>query len=104
MTNGSDWNIGRRTGAGVLICILANASRAAAGDPVLGRHNHHLSAASRPPGIPADYLLTRHGWFHPSCVMDVGSDEAVGADLVIRGSDGTAHAAFAPCAHVRYDR
>ena len=62
------------------------------------------SASARPLGVPADYVFTRHGWFHPSCVISVGSDEAVGPDLVIRGRDGAAHAVFAPCAEVRYDR
>ena len=55
-------------------------------------------------GVPAAYVFTHNGWFHPSCVVRVQSDEVVGADLVVRGrSDGATHYAFAPCAYPRFD-
>ena len=111
MTDGahSRGNLGCRNGAATWVGLLfsiasASAARASTTDPMAGRHNHHLRAVSRPAGVPSDYVLTHHGWFHPSCVISVDSDETVGADLVIRGKDGTAHAAFAPCAQARYDR
>ncbi len=106
-TDGSTWKIARRYGAALWIGLLfstTSAPRASAADPVADRHNHHLNATSRPAGVPADYVLTHHGWFHPSCVVSVESDETVGADLVIRGRDGAAHAALTPCAQARYDR
>ncbi len=57
-----------------------------------------------PSGVPASYVFTHHGWFHPSCVVRVQSDEVIGADLVVRGtSDGAPHFAFAPCAYARFD-
>ncbi len=106
MMHGSCSKSGCSTSAVAVICVLsiAGVARASAGDPATDRHGHHLTVGSRPAGVPADYVLTHHGWFHPSCVVNVGSDEMVGADLVIRGMDGTAHAALAPCARERYDR
>ncbi len=61
-------------------------------------------AIPAPAGVPAAYVFTHHGWFHPSCVVRVQSDEIVGADLVVRGkSDGATHYAFAPCAYTCFD-
>jgi hypothetical protein len=57
-----------------------------------------------PAGVPASYVLTHNGWFHPSCVVRVRSDETVGADLVVRGrDDGAPHFAFGPCGYQRFD-
>jgi hypothetical protein len=78
--------------------LLASFAALAEGEGI-DRHPHHLlSPAHRPAGVPVDYVLTHNGFFHPSCVVTVASDEVVGADLVIRGLDGTQHARFAPCA------
>ena len=104
MNNGSQWLLRRRNYVTILIFLLPSAARAAAGAPISNRHHPRLSSAARPVGVPPGYVLTRNGWFHSSCVIGVGSDETVGADLVIRGRDGAVHAAFAPCAQVRYDR
>lgn len=57
-----------------------------------------------PAGVPASYVLTHSGWFHPSCVVRIGSDETVGADMVVRGrDDGAPHFAFGPCGYPRFD-
>src|ERR1700722_6717089 len=61
-----------------------------------------LSPARKPTGVPADYVLTHSGFFHPSCVVTVSADEVVGADGVIRGVDGSQHSRVAPCASPRY--
>jgi hypothetical protein len=70
----------------------------------MDRHPARFSPRRKPSGVPADYVLTRSGFFHPSCVITVDSDEVVGADLVVRGLDGKEHTRFSPCAHPRYDR
>ena len=57
-----------------------------------------------PAGVPAAYILTHSGWFHPSCVVRVRSDEIVGADMVVRGrDDGAAHFTFSACGYPRFD-
>jgi hypothetical protein len=71
------------------------AERAAKADvPVVSIDRHPQPDAGgilAPSGVPATYVFTHHGWFHPSCVVRVQSDEVVGADLVVRGqSDGAA--------------
>jgi hypothetical protein len=68
------------------------------------RSTRLLSPMHKPAGIPADYVLTHNGFFHPSCVVTLQSDEVTGDDLVIRGLDGSEHARFAPCAYPRYGR
>ncbi len=106
MTRGSYSILGYRRGAAAMIWVLsiAGVARAATDEPVVDRHAHHLASGSRPAGVPADFVRTHHGWFAPSCVVTVGSDEVVGPDLVIRGKDGAAHAKLTPCARERYDR
>ena len=108
MMNGSHSKLGCWNSAVAVMGLLSIGGMARAstsdGDPVAARRGHHLTAGTRPAGVPADYVLTHHGWFHPSCVVNVGDDEVVGPDLVIRGKDGTAHAELAPCARERYDR
>src|SRR5580658_5213536 len=97
----------------VLGCSLAlgawcGAERAARAEIALVSTDRHPQPGpgtiAAPPGVPAAYVFTHHGWFHPSCVARVQSDEVVGADLVVRGkSDGATRFAFAPCAYPRFD-
>jgi hypothetical protein len=93
----------RKVAALALGLVASVATRTAAGEGHVRPAPPSLSAAVKPAGVPADYVLTHHGWFHRSCVVVVGNDEVVGADRVVRGMDGTTHFAFAPCAHPRYD-
>ena len=97
----------------LLACSLTlgawcGAERAARADAALGSNDRHpqsgTGAILAPSGVPAAYVFTHHGWFHPSCVVRVQSDEVVGADLVVRGqSDGAARFSFGPCAYPRFD-
>lgn len=106
MMRSSNSNGGCRPGAVAMICVLSmgGVARAATVEPIVDGHGHHLTSGSRPDGVPADFVRTHHGWFHPSCVVTVASDEVVGPDLVIRGKDGTVHTELAPCTRERYDR
>jgi hypothetical protein len=84
-----------------IACAFVLAAGVAAADEA--RHPGPGGIAA-PAGVPSSYVLTHSGWFHPSCVVRVRSDEAVGADLVVRGrDDGAAHFAFGPCAYPRFD-
>ena len=71
--------------AGLIFVALASAGAARAAIPAPG-------------GVPAGYVFTHHGWFHPSCVVRVGEDEAVGSDLVIRGATASRGRPSAPAA------
>jgi hypothetical protein len=83
----------------VAVCLVSSVAvtSSAAG-------NSPLRSVRRPAGVPSEYVLTPNGFLHPSCVISVRSDEVLGADLVIRGQDGSEHARVAPCAYPRYSR
>jgi hypothetical protein len=63
----------------------------------------HYSPPHKPAGVPAEFVITPNGFFHPSCVVTVHSDEVMGTDLVIRGKDGASRARVDPCAYPRFD-
>lgn len=86
---------------------LAGVSRASADDSGFDRHPRRFSPKKKPAGVPADFVLTRAGFMHPACVITVRSDESVGrdgADLVVRGMDGSEHDRLPPCPYPRYRR
>jgi hypothetical protein len=67
------------------------------------RHGTRARAASTPAGVPADYVITPNGFFHPSCVVTLARDERLDPDLVVRTLDGASRAFVAPCAYPRFD-
>lgn len=87
--------------ASAFLCLLASVHVARA-DGLASRHPPRV-VRKKPASVPADYVLTRNGFFHPSCVIVVQSDEVVGADLSIRGPDGAVRDRLAPCPYPRYD-
>jgi hypothetical protein len=56
----------------------------------------------KPAGVPADYVVTPAGFFHPSCVVGVTEDETV-ANGKISKANGASRA-VPKCAYPRYDR
>ena len=83
-------------------CVTTVCSVASADDVPWDRHPRHAGAERKPAGVPAEYVLTHNGFFHPSCVVTIRSDEVWGTDSVIRGMDGTEHERIPPCAYTRY--
>jgi hypothetical protein len=61
------------------------------------------SGAVRPPTVPGDFVTTPHGYFHPSCVVEVAEGETLRDDGVLLRADGEARE-VAGCRHARYDR
>ena len=59
-------------------------------------------AGSRPAGVPADFVPTPNGYFHPSCLVTLAKDEVLGRDLAIRDLDGSVRRTVASCAYPRY--
>ncbi len=91
-----------RRAVAVFACLTAlGVGRGASADD-WDRHPQHASPLVKPAGVPSDYVITRNGFFHPSCVVALRSDEAWGRDLVIRGLDGVEHDRITPCAFPRY--
>ena len=57
---------------------------------------------NRPAVVPADYVITPFGYFHPSCVMQVGKADVVRQDLnVIQHADGSSEKIHV-CAYPHY--
>jgi MYXO-CTERM domain-containing protein len=106
---GKSMHAGNRWSIPALCCLTSvAASSLAQADASDGeRHPHRFSPAKKPDGVPSDFVLTRAGFMHPSCVITVRSDEITGkegADLVVRGMDGTEHARLPACPYPRYRR
>src|SRR6266849_7126561 len=92
-----------RRRAAVLFASAVSASLAAApiarAEEPWNRHPHLPNVQQKAAGVPADYVFTHNGFFHPSCVIALHSDEVLGRDLVIRGLDGDVHEQISPCAY-----
>jgi len=106
---GRSMHAGNRWSILALFCLASvAASSLAQADTSDGeRHPHRFSPAKKPDGVPSDFVLTRSGFMHPSCVITVRSDEITGkegSDLVVRGMDGTEHARLPACPYPRYKR
>ncbi|HJV67678.1 hypothetical protein [Ideonella sp.] len=83
-----------------LFMAMVIAGPVAAAAPALTQVSE-LNAAGRPAGVPLDYVVTPHGFFHPSCVGQLGEDERLAADGSVVRPDGRVIAAAA-CAYPRY--
>jgi hypothetical protein len=62
-----------------------------------------LQEASRPAGIPLDYVVTPNGLFHASCVVKVEENDLITANGDVRHADGSVRKATV-CAHPRFDK
>jgi hypothetical protein len=57
----------------------------------------------RPASVPDDYVVTPGGYFHPSCVIEVGDGERITGLGQIERSDGRRRS-FSKCQHPRFDK
>jgi hypothetical protein len=61
---------------------------------------------TRPPSVPAEYVVTPNGYFHPDCVQEVNEDETLrseGAVHRIERLDGSDGRDIVSCQHPRFD-
>ncbi len=56
----------------------------------------------RPANVPEDYVVTPFGFFHPSCVQSIATDETLLADGRIQRKDGVRDATAPLCKFPRY--
>ncbi len=93
-----------RCSATLLGFLLAFQAAPLRAQGVLTRQRPVLRSPGRLPlGVPPGYMLTRGGFFHPSCVVTLHADETLGEDRVIRGLDGREHTRLAPCTQPRFN-
>ena len=59
--------------------------------------------ADRPTSVPADYVVTPQGYFHPSCVVEIQDRERLRWDGDVEAEDGSSRA-VAPCGQASFDR
>ncbi len=59
------------------------------------------AGSSRPAGVPADYVITPFGFFHPSCVLQVKKGESLQKGGVLRHPDGSTEQ-IPSCEHPHY--
>ena len=83
-----------------LLVIVGCAAPAPGGAPE-GEQTSEL--ATRPANVPADFVVTPAGYFHPSCVNLVRDDERVRGDGKIENARGGVRD-LAPCAYPHYDK
>ena len=61
------------------------------------------AGSRRPAAVPADYVVTPFGYFHPSCVMHLGDGDEVRQDEnSVRHSNGT-HDSVPLCGYAHYE-
>ena len=60
-----------------------------------------LAGPNRPIGVPADYVITPFGYFHPSCVLQLKKGESFQDGGVLRHADGSTEY-VAPCPYPHY--
>ncbi|MGA9416974.1 MAG: hypothetical protein WCF61_05000 [Terriglobales bacterium] len=61
-----------------------------------------LAGPDRPSAVPAGYVITPFGYFHPSCVRAVADGETVLADGRVQHTDGTVDATAPVCGYPHY--
>jgi hypothetical protein len=64
-------------------------------------HPLPLAGPNRPSGVPADYVITPFGYFHPSCVLQLKKGEIFQEGGVLRHADGSTET-VAPCLYPHY--
>jgi len=79
------------------VALLAACSSGAPGDDAASSQ-----AALRPANVPADYVTTPYGYFHPSCIVEVQPNETVNSDGTIVDDVGNTRTTSA-CARPRFD-
>lgn len=61
-----------------------------------------MAGPDRPPEVPAGYLVTPFGYFHPSCVFRIEERETLLADGRVEHADGTVEANVPVCSYPHY--
>ena len=82
--------------------LHASAALAAGGKTyTLGEPTGVATVPHVPAGVPRDYVVTPNGFFHPSCVHRIGSDETLMRDGRVVRDDGSVRR-VASCAYPHY--
>ncbi|HLB92878.1 MAG TPA: hypothetical protein VJK27_11085 [Terriglobales bacterium] len=86
---------------GLLILCAAPFSEEARGQ-MAGQTIAQVTAPSRPASVPADYVITPVGYFHPSCARQLADDATLLSDGRVAHEDGTVDAKVPACNYPHY--
>ena len=64
--------------------------------------NVAVAGANRPLEVPAEYVITPFGYFHPSCVLMLAEGETLLADGRVQHADGTVDTTAPACNYPHY--
>lgn len=87
----------------VTVCMVRSAN-ASSYPPAVASLPNCSAANGCLPGVPSDFVLTPAGWFHPSCIVPVQSDEQydMSSGIITRRNGSTRLAP--PCGYLPRDR
>ncbi len=63
-----------------------------------------VAGADRPAGVPAGYVITPFGYFHPSCALRTEEGQTLRSDGRITNANGTVAAKAQACGYAHYTR
>ena len=92
-------------GSGLAILAVLSmfaASLSAQGDASALATNSSVARPNRPPQVPESYVITPFGYFHPSCVFEIGDEERLLADGRVEHADGVVDANARVCGYPHY--
>ncbi len=84
---------------GIVVAVLS----AGCGNQVPAASANPPTEIRRPASVPNDFVVTPFGYFHPSCVAKLDTDESVRSDGIVEHKSGRTRA-LPRCAHSHFDR
>jgi hypothetical protein len=86
-----------------VVAVLVLCASSVSGQAVAPLPPSKTSAVvDRAPGVPADFVITPFGYFHPSCVRKLAEQDLLLADGRVQHANGAVEAQSAACAYPHY--
>lgn len=91
--------------AALLVFVAVRPARASDGASADGKpRGFELRVKTRPSSVPADFVITPLGYLHPSCVIEVGNDEALDPHGTVRDHKGAPRRKVGRCGFARFEK
>jgi hypothetical protein len=92
------WNRHVRAALLAMAALVGTAAATAATLTTVGS----VDAAARPAGVPANYVVTPNGLFHPSCVVAMTQGDRLSHEGAVLHADGRVAREASACQHPRF--
>jgi hypothetical protein len=63
-----------------------------------------VAGPERPASVPAGFVITPFGYFHPSCALSVEAEDTLQGNGRVKHANGSADAIIQPCSYAHYTR